>query len=85
MKFCVLALDYAGTLAEQGKARPTVLDALEEARVRGNLVMPAHGRGRVAQSRSGNVATHVMHQSPCRVPTLSKPPLARSRQNQESL
>lgn len=49
------------------------------------IVMPAHGRVRVTQSRSGNVATRVMHQSPCPVLTLSEPLLARSRQNQASL
>lgn len=44
MKFCVLALDYDGTMAEQGKAHPAVLNALEEARARGIIVVLVTGR-----------------------------------------
>ena len=44
MKFCVLALDYDGTMAEEGKAHPAVLDALEEARARGIIVVLVTGR-----------------------------------------
>lgn len=49
------------------------------------IVMPAHGRVRVEQARSGNVAARIMHLSPCPVLTLSKPLLARSRQAQAIL
>jgi universal stress protein A len=49
------------------------------------IVMPAHGRVRVAQARSGNVAARIMHQSPCPVLTLSKPLLARDGRTQASL
>ena len=49
------------------------------------IVMPAHGRVRVEQARSGNVAARIMHLSPCPVLTLSKPLLARSRQTQAIL
>lgn len=51
----------------------------------GMIVMPTHGRVRVAQARSGNVAARIMHQSPCPVLTLSKPLLARGRKTQASL
>ena len=44
MKFCVLALDYDGTMAEEGKAHPAVLNALEEARARGIIVVLVTGR-----------------------------------------
>ncbi len=44
MKFCVLALDYDGTMAEAGKAHPAVLEALQEARARGIVVVLVTGR-----------------------------------------
>jgi HAD superfamily hydrolase (TIGR01484 family) len=44
MKFCVLALDYDGTMAEEGKAHPAVLEALQEARSRGIVVVLVTGR-----------------------------------------
>ncbi len=44
MKFCVLALDYDGTMAEEGKAHPAVLEALQEARARGIVVVLVTGR-----------------------------------------
>lgn len=44
MKFCVLALDYDGTMAEEGKAHPAVLTALEEARAGGIVVVLVTGR-----------------------------------------
>lgn len=44
MKFCILALDYDGTMAEEGKAHPAVLEAIEEARSRGIVVVLVTGR-----------------------------------------
>ena len=44
MKFCVLALDYDGTIAENGRPDPAVLAALEEARTRGIVVVLVTGR-----------------------------------------
>lgn len=49
------------------------------------IVMPAHGRVRVSQFRSGNVSARIMHQSPCPVLILSKPLLARGRKTKASL
>lgn len=47
MKFCVLALDYDGTIAEDGKADPDVMAALYEARARG--IMPVLVTGRILE------------------------------------
>ncbi len=44
MKFCVLALDFDGTMAEQDKAHPAVLAALREARMRGIVLVLVTGR-----------------------------------------
>lgn len=44
MKFCVLALDYDGTMAEEGKAHPAVREAIREARARGIVVVLVTGR-----------------------------------------
>lgn len=47
MKFCVLALDYDGTIAEDGKADPNVMAALHEARARG--IVPVLVTGRILE------------------------------------
>lgn len=44
MKFCVLALDYDGTIAEEGRANPSVLAALQEARARRIVLVLVTGR-----------------------------------------
>lgn len=44
MKFCVLALDYDGTIAENGKPHPAVLEAIQEARALGIVVVLVTGR-----------------------------------------
>ena len=44
MKFCVLALDYDGTIAENGKPHPAVMEAIQEARARGIVVALVTGR-----------------------------------------
>jgi hydroxymethylpyrimidine pyrophosphatase-like HAD family hydrolase len=44
MKFCVLALDYDGTIAENGKPHPAVMEAIQEARARGIVVVLVTGR-----------------------------------------
>ena len=44
MKFCVLALDYDGTIAHRGEAHPAVLEAIQEARARGIVVAVVTGR-----------------------------------------
>lgn len=44
MKFCILALDYDGTIAEEGKTHPDVLVALQEARAAGIVVVLVTGR-----------------------------------------
>lgn len=44
MKFCVLALDYDGTIAENGKPHPAVMQAIQETRTRGIVVVLVTGR-----------------------------------------
>ena len=44
MKFCVLALDYDGTIAENGKPHPAVMQAIQETRARGIVVVLVTGR-----------------------------------------
>lgn len=44
MKFCVLALDYDGTIAEHGKPDPAVMEAIKDARARGIVVVLVTGR-----------------------------------------
>ena len=44
MKFSVLALDYDGTIARNGRAQPDVLAAIREARARGIAVVLVTGR-----------------------------------------
>lgn len=44
MKFCVLALDYDGTIAENGKPHPAVMEAIQEARALGIVVVLVTGR-----------------------------------------
>jgi hydroxymethylpyrimidine pyrophosphatase-like HAD family hydrolase len=44
MKFCVLAVDYDGTIAQSGEAHPAVLKAIQEARSRGIAVVLVTGR-----------------------------------------
>jgi len=44
MKFCVLALDYDGTIAENGKPHPSVMEAIQDARARGIVVVLLTGR-----------------------------------------
>jgi hydroxymethylpyrimidine pyrophosphatase-like HAD family hydrolase len=44
MKFCILALDYDGTIAEDGKAHPDVMVAIDEARAAGIVVVLVTGR-----------------------------------------
>jgi hydroxymethylpyrimidine pyrophosphatase-like HAD family hydrolase len=44
MKFSVLALDYDGTIAEEGKLHPDVRAAVGEARIRGIVVVLVTGR-----------------------------------------
>lgn len=44
MKFCVLALDYDGTIAEKGTPHPAVMEAIQEARARGIVVVLVTGR-----------------------------------------
>lgn len=44
MKFCILALDYDGTIAENGKPDPAVMEAIQEARARGIVVVLVTGR-----------------------------------------
>jgi hydroxymethylpyrimidine pyrophosphatase-like HAD family hydrolase len=44
MKFCVLALDYDGTIAENGKPHLAVMQAIQETRARGIVVVLVTGR-----------------------------------------
>jgi hydroxymethylpyrimidine pyrophosphatase-like HAD family hydrolase len=44
MKFSVLALDYDGTIARDGRADPAVLEAIKEARARQIVVLLVTGR-----------------------------------------
>jgi hydroxymethylpyrimidine pyrophosphatase-like HAD family hydrolase len=44
MKFCVLALDYDGTIAENGTPHRAVLQAIQETRARGIVVVLVTGR-----------------------------------------
>lgn len=44
MKFCVLALDYDGTIAENGKPHLAVMQAIQEARASGIVVVLVTGR-----------------------------------------
>jgi hydroxymethylpyrimidine pyrophosphatase-like HAD family hydrolase len=44
MKFCVLALDYDGTIAENGKPNLAVIQAIQETRARGIVVVLVTGR-----------------------------------------
>ena len=44
MKFCVLALDYDGTIAENGKPHLAVMQAIQEARAHGIVVVLVTGR-----------------------------------------
>ena len=44
MKFCILAVDYDGTIAENDKPDPAVMEALQEARARGIVVVLVTGR-----------------------------------------
>ena len=44
MKFCILALDYDGTIAVKGKAHPDVLAALREPRAQGIVLVLVTGR-----------------------------------------
>jgi hydroxymethylpyrimidine pyrophosphatase-like HAD family hydrolase len=44
MKFCVLALDYDGTIAEHGRPDPAVMAALHEARAKGIVLVLVTGR-----------------------------------------
>jgi hydroxymethylpyrimidine pyrophosphatase-like HAD family hydrolase len=44
MKFSVLALDYDGTIAREGKTHSTIVDAIREARSRGITVILVTGR-----------------------------------------
>ena len=44
MKFSVLALDYDGTIAREGKLDPNVRSAIDEARARGIVVILVTGR-----------------------------------------
>lgn len=44
MTFCVLALDYDGTIAEHGKPDPAVMEAIKDARARGIVVVLVTGR-----------------------------------------
>lgn len=44
MKFCVLALDYDGTIAEHGRPDPGVMAALREARAKGIVLVLVTGR-----------------------------------------
>ena len=44
MKFCILAVDYDGTIAEKDKPDPAVMGALQEARAQGIVVILVTGR-----------------------------------------
>lgn len=44
MKLCVVALDYDGTIARDGRADPLVLEAVSEAQARGIVVILVTGR-----------------------------------------
>jgi HAD superfamily hydrolase (TIGR01484 family) len=44
MKFSVLALDYDGTIAEQGRPDPAVMAALRAARAKGIVIVLVTGR-----------------------------------------
>src|SRR4029077_5784573 len=44
MKFSVLALDYDGTIARDGRAHPAVLEAIREARSRQIVIVLVTGR-----------------------------------------
>ena len=44
MKLCVVALDYDGTIARDGRVEPLVLEAVKEAQARGIVVMLVTGR-----------------------------------------
>lgn len=44
MKFCVLALDYDGTIADHGRSDPAVMAALHAARAKGIVVVLVTGR-----------------------------------------
>ena len=44
MKLCVVALDYDGTIARDGRADPLVLEAVREAQTRGIVLILVTGR-----------------------------------------
>ena len=44
MKLCVVALDYDGTIARDGRVEPLVLEAVKEAQARGIVVIVVTGR-----------------------------------------
>lgn len=44
MKLSVIAVDYDGTIAKDGRADPSVIDAIQEARARGIVVILVTGR-----------------------------------------
>ena len=44
MKLCVLALDYDGTIARDGRVEPLVIEAVKEAQGRGIVVILVTGR-----------------------------------------
>ena len=44
MKLCVVALDYDGTIARDGRVEPLVLEAVKEAQARGIVVILVTGR-----------------------------------------
>ena len=44
MKLCVVALDYDGTIARDGRVEPLVLEAVKEAQARGIVMILVTGR-----------------------------------------
>ena len=44
MKLCVIALDYDGTIARDGRIEPLVIEAVKEAQARGIVVILVTGR-----------------------------------------
>ena len=44
MKLCVVALDYDGTIARDGRVEPLVIEAVKEAQARGIVVILVTGR-----------------------------------------
>jgi hydroxymethylpyrimidine pyrophosphatase-like HAD family hydrolase len=55
MKLTAIAVDYDGTIAERGRPDPSVIDAVQEARSRGTIVVLS--RSRLIYKERGGRAT----------------------------